>query len=279
MIILLSGIFLVGIALAIYAFFPSKQDSEKKGTDESIPLHMPRETTEPKPAEHHDSSAELQQLKNEYKTLQTQLELANNVVKGLREDLVRATAAAATTQDVEQLKKENVQLKDELLKKGLEFDKQLEKIEILEGKAGQLGEQVPKKDYDELNNKFSDASAKIKTLEEQNADLKAAVEAHKAEGEQVPKKDLDDLDKKLSEEISKAEGLQKEKSDAINKVRILEMQIEQYKKEIEKVSVAQAQGAKKPVPEDSVPKKDYEELKKKLEEAEKVLMIVHGAGE
>lgn len=329
MIILLSGIFLVGIALAIYAFFPSKQESDKKRADESIPLHVPRETTEPKPgAGHPDSSAELQQLKNEHRTLQTQMELANNVVKSLRADLVKANASAATAEGVEQVKKENAQLKDELLKKSIDLDKLaaqkldsnkgqeenkgkletltkenqqlLEKIKLLEEKAGQLGEQVSKKDYDELNNKFSGVSDKVKTLEGQNTDLtnkiklleaqvaeyakqeaalKATIEDTKKEGEQVPKKDFDDLDKKLNEEISKVEGLQKEKSDAVNKIRLLEMQIEQYKKEIEKVTVVQAQEAKKPVAEDVVPRKEYEEVKKKLAEAEEVLRIVHGAGE
>jgi chromosome segregation ATPase len=322
----------VGIALAVYAFFPSKQDSVQKKGDEAIPLHVPRETVEPKPAGHIDSSAELQQLKNEQRNLQAQLESAGVLVKGLREELVKATAATPVNEDIDQLKRENMQLKDELMRKSLELDKLnnqkldfnkgqeenkakleslskenqqlLEKIKALEEKAGQSGEQVPKKDYDELNNKLSnlteqankleaatkenaDLANKIKLLEGQiaeymkeEASLKAAVEDSKKEGEQaVPKKDFDDLDKKLSEETSKAEGLEKENSDAVNKIKLLEMQIEQYKKESEKAAALNPKGLPVPEPQDSVPRKEYEEIKKKLKEAEDVLKILHGAGE
>ncbi len=264
MIILLSGIFLVGIALAVYAFFPSKQDNVQKKSDEAIPLHVPRETVEPKLSGHADSSAELQQLKNEYKNLQAQLESAGILVNGLRAELVKATATAPVNEDIDQLKRENMQLKDELMRKGLELDK--------------LNNQ--KLDF---NKSQDENKAKLETLTKENQQLlekiKALEEKSGQLGEQVPKKDFDDLDKKLSEETSKVEGLEKENSDAVNEIKLLKMQIEQYKKESEKAAALKSKVLPGPEPQDSVPRKEYEEIKKKLKEAEDVLKILHGAGE
>lgn len=270
MIILLSGIFLIGVGLAVYAFFPSRQDAGQTRLDEPIPLHLPPETMAPKPAAGYDLTAEFQQLKGEHKNL---------------------------AENIDQLKKENAQLKDELLAKGKELEKSvnqvsslnrelkdnkdkleawaneseqlLEKVAALEEKERQfanLTEQASKSEA--ANKENTDLADKIKLLETQVAEYKKEEVILKAA-----------IQSKEAEEIKKTEAFQKENIDIMNKIKVLEAQVEQYKKEIEQITVSQAQGQPKLEPQDSVPRKEYEELKKKLQEAEEILRLVHGAGQ
>jgi len=80
------------------------------------------------------------------------------------------------------------------------------------------------------------------------------------------------------DQARKAEGLSKENSDLANKIKLLETQIETYKKEMAQLNEAAAQKPQTtPQPAgETVSKEEYEELKKKLEAAESVLKIVHG---
>lgn len=205
MIILILVLFIAGAALAAYAFIPF-EPGEKKA-EESIPI-MPilQEPLNLRLEEQINSlNTELEQLKRERQNLQTELELANSVVRDLKEELSKFRESG----NVEQFKENK------------------EKLELLEKNNRQLSE-------------------KIITLEEQIAVYVKDIEKHKAIN-----------------------------SDLLNKLKVFEAQIEEYKQEIEKQKAI----IQKPAPvEEQVSKKEYDELKKKLEEAEEILRIVHGEG-
>ncbi len=122
---------------------------------------------------------------------------------------------------------------------------------------------------------------KIEAAAQQKNNLETELGQIKQENADLKVELLSKAQPLASEEQSrKADGLIKENSDLANKIKLLETQIENYKKEIAKLNEAAAQKPQ-PVPQpaaagETVSKEEYEELKKKLEAAESVLKIVHG---
>jgi tetrahydromethanopterin S-methyltransferase subunit G len=315
MIILLSGIFLVGIGLTIYAFLPGRQNPEQKKADE-LGMHLSAQAAEPTAAY---LIAEIGQLKSENKNLQADLEVARNIEKGLREELAKSTAVGGA-ENLDRLNKENAQLREELLAKtqelaivtvqatnlnrGLGQDKEKseyllnENRQLLEKTAAlkeqveaykketdrqkeaipeqrPLGEAVPKKDYDELNNRLSEQTNKLEAVNKENADFANEVKLLQT---QIAEYKKEEAALKLTLQSYESKG-GSENTDAVNKIKMLEQQIEQYKKEIDRLSAAQGHGLPEAPTQDYVPRQEYEGLKKKLEEAEEILKIVHGTGE
>lgn len=114
--------------------------------------------------------------------------------------------------------------------------------------AQQLQQLKENKEKLELAQKDNQQLAqKIKSLEEQSAVYLKEIEEHKAIN-----------------------------ADLLNKLKVFEAQLQEYKQEIEKQKAIIQQPA--PAAQEQVSKKEYDELKKKLEEAEQILRIVHGAG-
>ena len=94
----------------------------------------------------------------------------------------------------------------------------------------------------------------------------------------MAKEEFEQLNEKMKLEGEKLDLLKNENASLIEKIRDLELDSDKQKKEIQKQS-AQAKEIKSSIDlSEFVPRKDYEALKKKLESAEEVLKIVHGAG-
>lgn len=133
---------------------------------------------------------------------------------------------------------------------------------------------------EELNQQKKSLQAELEQLKKENSDFKVESLNRIKEIEEA-RKQLAEFKTRPqnNEELSrKSEGLIKENSDLANKVKLLETQIEEYKKESAKLSEAAAQKTPEaqPAAGDTVSREEYEELKKKLEAAESVLKIVHG---
>jgi len=230
MIVLLSAIFLIGIGLAIYAFLPNKQEI---GFQEQGGLGMLRFPQSPAAADAPVNNAETERLGMDVERLKAENDKLYQEGMGLRENEA-------------QLKAENVRLKDALSAKERELEKAASQDP---GASGELAEAKDKlNSLIEENKEFSE---KIAALESQVT--KASAEAARVSAEAV-------------KGSADSEKLKAANDDALSKIKMLEMQIEQHKKEAFN-------------PQDFVPRKEYEELKKKLEEAEAVLKMVHGTGE
>jgi chromosome segregation ATPase len=205
MVIVLVGLFLVGVALAVYALLPNQ--------DNARPGHRREEIAPPAPV----YNLELEQLK-----------------AGL--DEVKASN--------EQLKRENAQLKIDLLAKNRELEKAANQDS---GKTTAL------------ESLLAESKANAGLLEKENKKLTekiAAAEGQLAEALEKIKTLEGDTAKSGGQEEKLAVAV-KENTVLADRIRLLETQIEQYKKDAQ----------------------DYAELKKKLEEAEEVLRMVHGAQE
>ncbi len=159
---------------------------------------------------------------------------------------------------------------------------------------------------EELNQQKKNLQVEFEQLKKENADLKVESLNRMKETEEMRKQlaELKSRPQVNEEQSRKADGLAKENSDLANKIKLLEVQIESYKKEsaqtlgagdkvkaletqvedykkeIAKLNEALAQKPQVATPPaaagETVSKEEYEELKKKLEAAESVLKIVHG---
>lgn len=164
MIILLSGLFIAGVALAVYAFVPFQWGGKK-------PQESPPTPILPEP---------LEQLNVERQNLQSELELANNVARQLQEELAKFKENAGI-QQLQQLKenKEKLELaqKDnqELTQKIKTLEEQIEKQKAIIQQPAPAAkeqvskpvpeeEQVSKKEYDELKKKLEEAEQILRII-------------------------------------------------------------------------------------------------------------------
>lgn len=151
--------------------------------------------------------------------------------------------------------------------------------------AGRTSE-MPAADFaaqEQLKRENSDLLNKIRILEIQITEHSKEIEAqrqiidkHRQSGEQVSKKDFEELQKKIDEEKAARERFKKENAELSERIKAFEIKSAEYEKKIkEQTALIDKEKGKC---DGCASKKELEEVKKKLENAEQVLRIVHGAG-
>lgn len=283
MVIFFLVIIVAAAALAAFALMPSKESAsnEKKQQSESLNSHFVRSELTLKLEEQINSlNVELERFKAEHEQVRAELSLANELVSNLKDELVRIRKSDKTVEygELEKLRNENIHLRDEVHRKGQELEKSLSDNLSLS------------KDV----SKNQGAAAKLELLENEITEHnKEIIQQGDIIRKHEQSKELAD------EEIKKLEIFKQEKSDSENKIKMLESQINEYSKEIGKQNeiISQSQNQEKQIGADfkkelaKVTKenidllgqvksleKQYDELKNKLEKAEEVLRMVHGAG-
>ena len=344
---LLVGLFVVALALAAFALIPSQESAPVNNKRNSAPVPDVHDPLVHKLAEQTQTfDAELQNLKQEHLDLNRELELANKVVFDLKEELDKLRKMPGVdNSEFDKLRKDSSSLKEELLNKSNQLEKEIsaitnsikelkqnresqatlenekkaltDKISALEDKLGnytqkldaqkeviqkyeKLEEQVSKKEYEEVQKKLNDELGKIDSLNKDNSDLVNKIKLLEIQSQEynkeiekqksiieklesvsannINKDEFEQLNEKLKLETEKLDMLKNENASLVEKINDLEFDSEKLKKEVQKQS-AQAKEAKSNIDlTEFVSKKDYEALKKKLESAEEVLRIVHGAG-
>lgn len=163
-----------------------------------------------------------------------------------------------------------------------EHNKEITRQKDIISKQEEIGKQaaLEAEKLEVFKTEKSDLENKVKILVEQIAEYSKEIESQNKiisqrqnQGKEIDeafKKEYDDLKSRL--EVSESQmkelaKLSKENIDLLRQVKSLEKQIENYSKE-----------SKKDASEGRVSKEKYEELKNKLEKAEAVLRMVHGAG-
>jgi len=198
------------------------------------------------------------------------------------------------------LETENKKLADKIVladKQLLDYKKEIESKTAEIKKYQTLGEQVCKKDYDELSQKFNIENDKVEKLNSENSDLinkmkilevqitehnkemgqqRDIVQKYQQMGEQVSKKEFDDLGNKLNEEKAALDKFKKENAELSGRLKSFEDKINEYDNKIKEQD--EFIDKEKNKCEGCASKKELAEVQKKLENAEQVLRIVHGAG-
>jgi len=348
MLILLGGLFLIAVALAVFALMPA--DNSGGGSNFKQAIIPPAESQEPLINRFQEQAQsfnlELEQLRQEHTDLNRELELANKVVFDLKEELDKLRKfPGVDNSEFDKIRKDSSLLKDEILNKSNQLEREInevtnlikdlklnresqatlegerklltDKITTLETRVSEynkqlesqkeviqkyelLEEQVSKREYEDiqqklktelekieaLNRENSDLAGKIKIFETQSGEYNKEIEQQKSIIEElkissannVAKEEFEQLNEKMKLEGEKLDLLKNENASLIEKIKDLELDSDKQKKEIQKQS-AQAKEIKSSIDlSEFVPRKDYEALKKKLESAEEVLKIVHGAG-
>ncbi|MFH1441426.1 MAG: hypothetical protein ABIH18_05255 [Candidatus Omnitrophota bacterium] len=337
-------IIVAAAALAIFALMPSKESihNEKKQESESLNSHFVRSELTLKMEEQINSlNLELERLKTEREQVRNELSLANDLVSNLKDELVRIRKNDKTVEygELEKLRNDNIHLRDDLYKKGQELEKSLSdnlslskdlsknqgaaaKLELLEKQIADYNnkieeykalinkleestkEAVPKQEYNQINNKciqlsgeleafknksipkeeyealtrkVAEAESKIGNFNNENQDLVNKIKILENEINEHNKEILQQREiireheqsrEHAVEETKKLEIFKQEKSDLENKIKMLESQINEYSKEIEKHNeiISQRQNQEKQI--DAAFKKEYDDLKSRLEVSE-----------
>ncbi len=319
-------IIMAAAALAIFALMSSKKggDNEREQEKESLNNHFVRSELTLKMEEQINSlNVELERLKTEHEQVRAELTLANELASNLKYELDKNIKSdkAVEQAELEKLKNDNTRLRDELYKKGKELEKQAgdynNKIEEYKTIVNKLEETVkqtvpkqeyhqindkcfqlsaefetfknksiPKEDYEALTRKAAEAESRIGSFNNENQDLINKIKILESEINEHNKEILRQKGIILEHEQAKEHAAKREKeleifkqdkSDLENKIKMLESQISEYNKEIEKQNEIISQRQKDKAA-GGVSKEQYEELKNKLEKAEEVLRMLHGAG-
>lgn len=298
MVIFFLVIIVAAAALAAFALMPSKESAsnEKKQQSESLNSHFVRSELTLKLEEQINSlNVELERFKAEHEQVRAELSLANELVSNLKDELVRIRKSDKTVEygELEKLRNENIHLRDEVHRKGQELEKSLsdnlslsKDISKNQGAAAiQLSAEleafknksISKEEYETLTRKVSEAESKIGNFKNENQDLVNKIKILENEITEHNKEIIQQRDiirkheqsKELAaEEIKKLEIFKQEKFDLENKIKILESQINEYSKELEKQNeiISQRQNQEKEA--GAAFKKEYDDLKKKLEASE-----------
>ena len=289
MTILVVLLILAAAGLTVYAFLPSRPKEDETQAVEAVnPLKDMIST---------NFQAQVNALSSETERLKAENAAFNSQVEKLK------AISVSVEPQLNKLAEENKKLKEEAAAKLIEIDKlsqqkiglevevknQKQKIDSMEKNALSLQDEAKQAEVEKMARENLDLTNKVKMLEIQLQEYNKEIEKQKSitdEKEAASREALEDiiadLNKKLSDKTREAEILGKEKTDISSRIQLLETEIERYKQEMAKaaqIPVSIKEEIKVvPGQEGSVSQEEYEQLKKKLEQAEEVLRIVHGAG-
>lgn len=243
---------------------------------------------------------ELDKLKN--LTTQDNSLLKEEILSKSRQLEIESAEVAALNNDIKSAQQDRLNLENDkkaladkvthLEQKISEYTKEMQAQKEALSQEEETGEKVPKEEFEQLlerikseeerieglNKQNVDLSEKIKILESQNSEYNNQLQKlESSKQKEPPKEEFESLSEKLKSETEKLDLLRNENSSLVEKIKDLESESAKLKKDMEKQS-SLAKESKKATVEGMVLQKDYDELKKKLESAEEILRIVHGAG-
>lgn len=285
-------------SLADFEFEQVKPKEPESGKElnlvKEIPVEPAKESIELKQPEVAES-AELERLKQENYRLQNELSDKNlQLENSVSERSTFSEEAKKNSQQLQQVESENKQLTDRIGVLQGQIASYIKEIgQLKEGlqKPAPVESGISKEEYADLKKRLdeellnlqqqkninSDLTNKMKVLEIQQLEYNKELQKQEQLGEQVSKAEHEALRKELDQDSQKLEMLNKDNSDLINKIKVLEIQHVEYNKEIRKQSELIEELKKKESTEERVSKKEFDDLKKKLDTAEGVLRILHGA--